>query len=291
MASVQLESKNYCLGQSENALLMLEKQGQFFSGLTRDLLVKAGIGPGMRVLDFGSGAGDVSILASELVGSKGEVVAIDRAFEAIEHARLRIQNRKIHNIRFVQGDESVIPEIMEGKRFDALIGRNVLCHQSDPIATFCNLVNFVKPGGIVAFHDMDTQAKFWSTPSLPLFESTWNLCVETFRQGGASCDMGTKLVQAFDEAGITDRRIIREGLIETGPNSLAYEWLSLGVRAIMPLIIKLGLATEKNIDIETLTDRLRDEAVQARAFFVPMYLVGAFGRTKVNDSTTLSAFN
>jgi ubiquinone/menaquinone biosynthesis C-methylase UbiE len=175
MVSVQQVKKEYCLGNSEDALLMLEKQGQFFSGLTRDLLVRAGIGPGMRVLDFGSGAGDVSILASELVGSKGEVVAIERDSNAIEHARLRIQNRKIHNIRFVQGDESVLIEIMGEKRLDALVGRNVLCHQPDPMTTFCDLVNFVRPGGIVAFHDMDPMDKFWPIPSLPLFESSFNL--------------------------------------------------------------------------------------------------------------------
>jgi ubiquinone/menaquinone biosynthesis C-methylase UbiE len=280
MVSVQHVKKEYCLGNSEAALLMLEKQGQFFSGLTRDLLVRAGIGPGMRVLDFGSGAGDVSILASELVGSNGEVVAIERDSNAIEHARLRIKNRKIHNIRFVQGDESVIPEIMGEKRLDALVGRNVLCHQPDPIATFCNLVNFVRPGGIVAFHDMDPMGKFWSIPSLPLFESTFNLALETFRQGGAALDMRTRLVQAFDKAGITDRRIISEGLIETGPNSLAYEWLSSAMKTLLPLTVKMGLTTQKELDIETLADRLRDEAVQARAFFTPINLVGAFGHTK-----------
>ena len=280
MVSVQQVKKEYCLGNSENALLMLEKQGQLFSGLTRDLLVRAGIGPGMRVLDFGAGAGDVSILASELVGSRGEVVAIERDPNAIEHARLRIQNRKIHNIRFVQGDESVLPEIMGEQHLDALVGRNVLCHQPDPIATLCNLVNFVRPGGIVAFHDMDPMGKFWSIPSLPLFESTFNLALETFRQGGAALDMRTRLVQAFDKAGITDRRIISEGLIETGPNSLAYEWLSSAMKTLLPLMVKKGITTEKELDIETLADRLRDEAVQARAFFSPINLVGAFGHTK-----------
>jgi len=36
----------------------------------------------MRVLDVGSGAGDVAFLAAELVGDGGEVVGVDRSAEA-----------------------------------------------------------------------------------------------------------------------------------------------------------------------------------------------------------------
>jgi ubiquinone/menaquinone biosynthesis C-methylase UbiE len=46
--------------------------------ITERLLRSAGIEPGMRVLDIGCGAGDVSMLAAELVGSTGSVVGIDR---------------------------------------------------------------------------------------------------------------------------------------------------------------------------------------------------------------------
>ena len=57
------------------------------------------------------------------------------------------------------------------------------------------------------------------------------------------------------------------------------------MRTLMPLMVKMGLTTEKDIDIETLADRMRDEAVQARAFFIPINLVGAFGCTKASDRT------
>ena len=49
--------------------------------------VAAGIAPGMRVLDVGSGAGDVALLLADLVGPGGEVVGVDRAAAALDTAR------------------------------------------------------------------------------------------------------------------------------------------------------------------------------------------------------------
>lgn len=55
----------------------LIRQGSIFDPLTRRLLETAGLAPGMRVLDIGSGAGNVSRLAAEIVGPAGRVLAVD----------------------------------------------------------------------------------------------------------------------------------------------------------------------------------------------------------------------
>ena len=47
----------------------------------------------MRVLDVGSGAGDVAFLAAALVGLTGEVVGVDRALRGVETARERARSR------------------------------------------------------------------------------------------------------------------------------------------------------------------------------------------------------
>lgn len=64
-------------------------QAQYWGEATLDLLQRAGIGPGMRLLDLGCGGGDVSLLAATLVGSSGAVVGVDRSAEAIEAATKR----------------------------------------------------------------------------------------------------------------------------------------------------------------------------------------------------------
>jgi hypothetical protein len=68
----------YILGHSPAEIQRLMSQAVMLRPITERLLRSAGIEPGMRVLDIGCGAGDVSMLAAELVGSTGSVVGIDR---------------------------------------------------------------------------------------------------------------------------------------------------------------------------------------------------------------------
>lgn len=50
---------------------------------TRQLFLEAGLCAGMRVLDVGSGMGDVAMLAAEIVGETGQVIGTDKAATAI----------------------------------------------------------------------------------------------------------------------------------------------------------------------------------------------------------------
>ncbi len=71
---------------------------------TRTILQAAGVRPHMRVLDLGSGAGDVAFVAAELAGSAGDVVGIDQSPDAVAKAVARAAARGLPNVRFVAGD-------------------------------------------------------------------------------------------------------------------------------------------------------------------------------------------
>ena len=62
-------------------------QSGLIDPLTKRLLESAGLAPGMRVLDLGSGAGNVARLAAELVGSDGAVLGVEKDSEVVELAR------------------------------------------------------------------------------------------------------------------------------------------------------------------------------------------------------------
>jgi ubiquinone/menaquinone biosynthesis C-methylase UbiE len=62
----------YVLGHSDLELKRLATQARLIEPITRRFLVSAGITEGMRVLDVGSGAGDVAILLAGLVGPPGK---------------------------------------------------------------------------------------------------------------------------------------------------------------------------------------------------------------------------
>jgi predicted methyltransferase len=63
----------YVLGHSDREFERLNAQARLVDPITRPFFREAGIVPGMRVLDVGSGAGDVAFLVADLVGETGEV--------------------------------------------------------------------------------------------------------------------------------------------------------------------------------------------------------------------------
>jgi ubiquinone/menaquinone biosynthesis C-methylase UbiE len=85
----------------------------------------------MRVLDLGSGAGDVGFVAAELVGWGGEVIGIDQSPDCVAKATVRAAERGLSNVRFVVGD---IHDRAPDGRFDAIIARLVLMYVPDPAA-------------------------------------------------------------------------------------------------------------------------------------------------------------
>src|SRR5215468_1599619 len=156
----------YALGHSEHELNRLSDQGRAFAPFTRQLFEQAEIGPGMRVLDVGSGAGDVTFLAAELVGPAGEVVGADCAAAAIEWANSRAKSQSVRNVKFVECDPTVADF---GEQFDAVVGRTVLMYYPNPVAAIRHLARHLRPARLMIFQEFDTDA-FRSVPATPTFE-------------------------------------------------------------------------------------------------------------------------
>src|SRR5215470_14248779 len=95
------QDPTYALGRTDFEHQRLLEQARVVRPLTERLFRAAGIGPGMRVLDVGSGVGDVAFLAAELVGAGGEVVGVDVDAGALEKARSRARTLGHGNVRFV----------------------------------------------------------------------------------------------------------------------------------------------------------------------------------------------
>src|SRR6516162_4985296 len=83
-------ASNYALGSTDAEHERLIRQAALLAPCSDGLFCEAGIGPGQRVLDLGSGVGDVSMLVAQLVGPSGEVVGIERDPHSIARARTRV---------------------------------------------------------------------------------------------------------------------------------------------------------------------------------------------------------
>src|SRR5438034_557188 len=158
--------ETYSLGHSCREIDRLGLQARIFEPFTRRMFQAAGLSAGMRVLDMGSGRGDVAFLATSLVGPSGEVVGIDRAPAAVEAATERAREAGLGNVSFILGDPGAMSF---DKPFDAVVGRLVLMYQPDPAAMLRRLARLLALGGVIAFQEFDMEA-LRSYPRSPVFE-------------------------------------------------------------------------------------------------------------------------
>jgi len=89
-----MNTSQYAFADRAHEQRRLASQAELFDPLTERVFRAAGLGNGMRVLDLGSGAGDVAMLAARLVGREGEVVGMERDPEAVASATARRHLRR-----------------------------------------------------------------------------------------------------------------------------------------------------------------------------------------------------
>jgi ubiquinone/menaquinone biosynthesis C-methylase UbiE len=119
----------YSLGHSDAELRRLMWQAEVLRPHTERLLRMAKIRPGMRVLDVGCGTGDVAMLAARLVGRSGSVTGIDRSQRPLATAARRCESARLP---WVQFHHAALEKFSGHAPFDAVIGRYVVIHQTDP---------------------------------------------------------------------------------------------------------------------------------------------------------------
>lgn len=265
----------YVLGHSARELERLGSQARLVDPITRRFFRDAGIVPGMRVLDVGSGVGHVSFLVADLVGDVGEVVGVDRASPALAVARARAIAEARGNVRFLQGDPA---EMAFDGAFDAVVGRYVLMFQPDPAAMLRKLSAHVRRGGVVAFHEVDWDG-VESFPPVPRYDQCCRWIVETLRALGTETRMGTKLHATFLAAGLRAPAIRLEAVMggHGGPNTADAVLLIAGlVETLLPEMERLGIATAADVGVETLVERVCDEMSVGTAVIAGRSEIGAW---------------
>ncbi|MEQ1899465.1 MAG: class I SAM-dependent methyltransferase [Devosia sp.] len=262
------QQKGYVLGDSERELKRLEAQAGFYADATRDGLLKAGIGPGMKVLDLGCGAGDVSLIAAGIVGPAGAVTGIDISEGAIGLSRARAAQRGL-DVTFQQ---SPIDTYHAFADFDAVIGRFILVHFPDPVAVVRAVASKMKRGAPLVSMEMDMSTGAASA-SFPLYDTHLGNIRRMYQTMGLSPDMGMKLHSTYRAAGLAPR-LAGFTRVGNGEEEAGFDFLTESVRSLMPAMEKLGIATPAEIDIDTLSARLAAEAKASDpAIFYPRFVV------------------
>ncbi len=262
----------YVLGSAPPEIARLDRQAAAIAGATDALLRAAGIARGMRVLDLGTGVGHVATQVAELVTASGSVVGVDREAPSLAVAE---QRRVLDNIRFVEAD---VRTVRFDEPFDAVVCRLLLFHLPDAVEVLRHhRAANLRPGGTLLAIDYDMGSSR-SEPPTPLATQALGWVEAAFRAAGANPRIGARLAPMLRAAGFGDVETFGVQAYLTAHERPGAALLSGVVGSLHGAIVGHGIATEAEIGIDTLEDRLRQEIAAADAVLLAPTVVGAWGR-------------
>jgi len=270
------DATTYVMGHDDRERRRLRLQASILNPLTEHLFRRAGISPGMHVLDVGCGVGDVSLLAARLVGPDGLVTSVDIDPRALETVESRASAERIEHIVCIQAD---IQSWRPGRKFDAVVGRHILIHSSDPLAVLRGCAASLHERGLAVFHEYDFSVVHRGWPPVPLGDRLMEVFDRFFARALCS-NIGSRLWTLLMEAGFERPDCRAEYPISGGPDSDYYEWISESFRSIHPRAVALGVIADGEFDLDTLEQRLREEATARNSCVPAPAMIGAFTRLR-----------
>jgi len=133
----------------------------------------AGLQPGDRVLDLGSGSGTDAFCSAATVGETGRVTGVDFTDEQVAKATGLAASHEIANVRFVEASIDRLP--FDDASFDVVISNGVINLSPVKHLVFAEAARVLRPGGRLAIADIIS--------ATPLKEATrrntelWAACI------------------------------------------------------------------------------------------------------------------
>ncbi|MFL6184550.1 MAG: class I SAM-dependent methyltransferase [Actinomycetes bacterium] len=173
-------------------------QARFFGDLTDEVLRRVGVGP------------------------TGTVLGVDRSAEAVAVAERRARDAGLGDVAFAVQE---VAELTVTAQVDALVGRLVLMYLDDPAAVLRRLLEAVRPGGAVAFQEMDMGAVACE-PDCPLVTASGDRIRQTFARAGLDDRTGLKLARIYRDAGLPAPETLQGARVASGPDSPVYAYVA-----------------------------------------------------------------
>jgi SAM-dependent methyltransferase len=227
----------YSLATGAAAVRRLHRLHAVYSPVGRRALLRAGLREGMRVADFGCGVGVVTRMMADIVGPSGSVTGIDVNGAQLKEAADLCAREGFRNTFFTE--RSAYDTGLPRNSFDLVYCRFLLLHLSDPAAGLREMLNVVKPGGILVVEDGDlTSAGSIPTTALDAFAGLFG------RLGpirGLNYRLGNDLADLVRAAGFCDIHVETHQPASAGEDiGLLLKW---SVEEAATAFIDAGLVT------------------------------------------------
>src|SRR5262245_44657567 len=170
--------------------------------INRRSLAALGLEGGERVLDVGSGLGQLSRAMALAAGPQGRVIGVERSREQLARAQeLAHVAGEGTLVDFRLGDATNRPlRDEEWGTFDVAHTRFLLEHLPDPLPVVKAMVRAVRPGGRIVLQDDDHEVfRLW--PEVAETDRVWRAYLLTYGRMGMDANIGRRLIELLHQAG------------------------------------------------------------------------------------------
>jgi len=207
-------------------------------------------------MDVGAGPGYTTVDLAEIVGPVGEVFAVERSANFLQHAREACGIRGLTNVRFSEMD--LMQEYVDVSDLDAAWCRWVACFVSSPAKLIANIARSLRKGGVAIFHEYIDYRTWRLAPRRSAVESFVSEVMESWRAADGEPDIALSLPSLLRDAGFHIRHIAPI-VFSTTPRDFVWQWPSGFLKSYLPRLVELG-----RIDA-AFADTVRREFLEAEA--------------------------
>lgn len=237
-------NQSYLLGQTRDAVYRYRLFNKVHEPATRDRLATLDVAPDAHVLEVGCGIGETACLFAADLVPRGHVTAFDRAADLVEIARQRAAERGIGNVTFVCASAQDFD--WGADRYDMAHTRFVLSYMSDAAEIVGRIFGALKHGA--PFFGEEIVQSYVMDGDTALYErfSVW--FARLIEAGGGHPDYGLRQMPSdMIAAGFADLRATGHWPLQHQSTIAEMVGLALS-REMKPNIVKLGIATEDEVD-------------------------------------------
>lgn len=255
---------DYVLGTGDEEVQRLGLQHRVWRPRVLAAWKRAGLGRGHTVLDAGSGPGFATLDLADIVGPSGRVVAIERSKHYASVLRTQAARRALGNLTIIEGDLDELS--LDGSSFDRIWCRWVLAFVVEPRAVLAKMIDALRPGGTIVFHEYFDYGTWRMAPRLATLEEFVRLVMKTWRDAKGEPDVGLAIPAWLEELGMNVVTV--SPTIEVAPAGSPYwEWLAAFVHSGVRRLVELELLDDS--DAAAITHELADAYARGARMITP----------------------
>jgi ubiquinone/menaquinone biosynthesis C-methylase UbiE len=240
--SIRTSDPEYVLGTGMDEASRLGLQHRLWSSAAHLLWERAGVQPGMTVIDLGCGPGHAAVDLAQIVGPTGRVIAVDESAPFLKQLSDEAHARKLHNVERVLGDiqtlEAILPR--SAHMIDAAYARWVFCFLSKPEDAIAGLARELRSGGKLIVQDyFNYEAGMTLAPRNEAFRKVVHAVAASWRARGGDPDVMGRLPKLLREHGFrVEHMDVHQRMAR--PGTTLWHWPDSFFRNFVPKLTEQG---------------------------------------------------